>query len=64
MVRYDGSTLTVHRDHDLISTHSVRTTGPWDLLQIGAWYSTFFMRGDLSEIMVYDAPSRAWSATP
>ncbi|WP_437982339.1 carboxypeptidase regulatory-like domain-containing protein [Sorangium sp. So ce117] len=52
--RYDGSTMTVYRNGGLISTHSFSTTGPWVLGQIGAWYSSYFMVGDLAEILVYD----------
>ncbi|WP_437723085.1 carboxypeptidase regulatory-like domain-containing protein [Sorangium sp. So ce861] len=52
--RYDGATMAVFRDGRPISTHSFATTGPWVLGQIGAWYSSDFMVGDLAELLVYD----------
>ncbi|MGK7932644.1 MAG: LamG-like jellyroll fold domain-containing protein [Microcystaceae cyanobacterium] len=51
---YDGSTMTVYRDGVPVSTHEFSTNGPWVLGQIGAWYSRYFMIGELAEIMVYD----------
>jgi hypothetical protein len=51
---YTGSTLSVYRNGGLISTHSFSTNGPWTLAQVGAWYSSHFMQGDLAEVMVYD----------
>jgi hypothetical protein len=29
------------------------TTGPWTFAQIGAWYSSYFLVGDIAEILVY-----------
>jgi hypothetical protein len=52
--RYDGSTLTVYRDGNLVKTQSFVTSGPWTLNQIGAWFSSYFMQGDLAEILFYD----------
>jgi hypothetical protein len=54
-VRYNGSTLTVYRDGNLMSTDSFTTNGPWTLAQIGAWYSTYFMVGDLAEVLIYSS---------
>lgn len=51
--RYNGSTMSVYRDGNLVSTHSFTTSGPWILSQIGGWFSTYFMIGDLAEILVY-----------
>jgi hypothetical protein len=51
--RYDGSTLTVYRDGALISSSTFSTIGPWTLNQIGAWYSSYFMQGDIAEIVFY-----------
>ncbi|HEU4412788.1 MAG TPA: LamG-like jellyroll fold domain-containing protein [Polyangiaceae bacterium] len=51
---YTGSTLSVYRNGGLVSNHSFSTNGPWTLAQVGAWYSTYFMQGDLAEVMVYD----------
>ncbi|WP_018349471.1 LamG-like jellyroll fold domain-containing protein [Longispora albida] len=50
---YDGSTLRVYRDGALTSTHTFATSGGWTLAQIGAWYSSYFMVGDLAEVIVY-----------
>jgi hypothetical protein len=51
---YNGSALSVYRDGNLVSTRTFQTTGPWTLAQVGAWYSTYFMRGDLAEIVMYN----------
>ncbi|WP_437927783.1 LamG-like jellyroll fold domain-containing protein [Sorangium sp. So ce291] len=53
--RYNGSTMSVYRDGSLASSHNFTTTGPWVLLQIGAWFSHYFMEGDLAEILVYES---------
>lgn len=52
--RYDGSTMTAYRDGNLTSTSSFATTGPWTLASVGSWYSTYFMQGDLAEVVIYD----------
>ena len=51
--RYDGSTLNVYRDGNLVSTSTFSTSGPWTLSQIGAYYSSYFMQGDVAEIIFY-----------
>lgn len=51
--RYDGSIMGVYRNGNLISSHSFSTSGPWTLSNIGAWYSTYFMIGDLAEVLIY-----------
>jgi hypothetical protein len=53
-VSYNGSTFSVYRDGSLVATRSFATTGPWTLGQIGAWFSSYFLIGDLAEILVYD----------
>jgi hypothetical protein len=53
-VRYNGSTMEVYRNGAWMGSHNFTTTGPWTLLQIGAWYSSHFMRGDLAEVLIYD----------
>ncbi|AUX39970.1 uncharacterized protein SOCE26_013650 [Sorangium cellulosum] len=53
--RYDGSTMKVYRDGNLASSHHFTTTGPWILLQIGAWFASYWMEGDLAEILVYES---------
>jgi hypothetical protein len=52
--KYDGSTLTVYRDGNATSVRSLTTSGPWTLASVGSWYSTYFLRGDLAEIVMYD----------
>jgi hypothetical protein len=52
--RYDGSTMNIFRDGQAISSHSFTTTGSWTLAQIGAYYSSNFMDGDLAEMLIYD----------
>lgn len=55
-VRYNGSSFSVYRNGTLISNFSLTTSGPWTLGQIGAWYSSYFMNGDIAEIVLYDVP--------
>jgi len=58
--RYDGSVLKVYRNGNPLSSHSFTTSGPWTLSNVGAWYSTYFMTGDLAEVLIY---SRALTET-
>jgi hypothetical protein len=58
-VRFDGSQLGIHRDGQLVDDTPLTTDGPWVVAQIGAWYSQYFMIGDLAELVIYD---RALSA--
>jgi Concanavalin A-like lectin/glucanases superfamily len=53
-LRYDGSTISSYRDGVLRSSSSHSTTGPWRLNQIGAYYDSFFMTGDLAEILIFN----------
>ncbi|WP_412543332.1 LamG-like jellyroll fold domain-containing protein [Longispora sp. K20-0274] len=50
---YDGSTMRVYRDGAFVSSHSFTTNSGWTLASIGAWYSSYFMVGDLAEVLVY-----------
>lgn len=59
-VVYNGSTMTVYRNGVAISSHAFASTGPWTLASIGSWYSTYYMTGDLAEVIIYD---RALTAT-
>lgn len=52
--RYNGSSMSVYRDGNLVSTHSFTTSGPWTLASVGSWYSSYFMIGELAEVIVYD----------
>jgi hypothetical protein len=53
-VRYDGLTFSVYYNGLLISNSTLLISGPWTLGQIGAWYSTHFMTGDIAEIVMYN----------
>jgi len=53
-LRYNGSTMEVYRNGAWIANHTFTTTGPWTLSQIGAYYSSYFMQGELAEILIYD----------
>jgi hypothetical protein len=53
-VRYDGSVFSVYRNGGLVSNFGLSTSGPWTLGQIGAWYSSYFMNGEIAEIVMYD----------
>jgi hypothetical protein len=52
--KYDGATMTVYRDGVARSSHGFSTSGPWTLGQVGAYYSSEFLVGDLAEIVVYN----------
>lgn len=52
--RYDGSAIAIYRDGNLVKSTSLTTSGPWTLASVGSWYSTYFLRGDLAEIVMYD----------
>ncbi len=52
---YDGSKLMVYRDGNLKYTKPVDTSGPWNLNQIGAWFSSYFMVGDVAEVLFYSS---------
>lgn len=51
---YDGSNMSVYRNGNLVSSHAFSTTGPWTLASVGSWYSTYFLIGDIAEIIIYD----------
>lgn len=53
-LRYDGSTLGIYRDGDLVANHAFTTTGPWSFAQIGAWFGADFAKSALAEVIVYD----------
>jgi hypothetical protein len=57
--RYDGANLNVYRNGAQVGSAHFVTTGPWQIGQIGGWFSSDFMVGDLAEILVYE---RALSA--
>jgi len=52
--RYNGSSMTVYRDGNTVSSHSFTTSGPWTLASVGSWYSQYYMQGELAEIIIYD----------
>ena len=53
-VRYDGATRSVYRDGSLVSNFSDSSTSAWQLYQVGAWFSSYFLEGDIAEIIVYN----------
>ena len=53
--RYDGSNLTVSRNGTQVGNAHFVTTGPWQIGQVGGWFSSDFMVGDLAEILVYES---------
>lgn len=53
--RYDGSNLTVSRNGTQVGSAHFATTGPWQIGQVGGWFSSDFMVGDLAEILVYES---------
>ena len=57
---YTGSTMSVYRNGNSISSHSFTTSGPWTLASVGSYYSSYYMTGDLAEVIIYD---RALSAS-
>jgi hypothetical protein len=64
-LRYDGSTLGIYRDGDLVSNKAFSTTGPWTFAQLGAWFGSDFAKSALAEVIVYDAalPSSEFDST-
>ena len=54
-LRYNGSTMEVYRNGAWMGNRSFTTTGPWVLSQIGAWYSSYFMQGEVAEILIYNS---------
>lgn len=58
---YDGATMTVYRDGNAVSpSYALSTTAPWELASVGSYYSSYYMTGDLAEVIMYD---RALSAS-
>ena len=53
-VRYTGSVLEVYRDGELKGELHTVTTGGWAVAQLGAWFSSYFMVGSLSEVVMYE----------
>ncbi|MFZ5892679.1 MAG: hypothetical protein ACOY0T_16590 [Myxococcota bacterium] len=53
-VRYDGEVLDVARNGVPVGSSRFVTSGPWELGQVGAWFSTYFMQGDLAEMVLYN----------
>lgn len=55
-VRYDGSLLEAYRNTELKGELETVSTGVWDVAQLGGWFSSDFMIGTLSEVVMYDRP--------
>lgn len=54
-LHYNGSTMSVYKNGVLQGTRSFSSTGPWNLNRIGAWFSSYYMIGDLAEVLFYDS---------
>jgi hypothetical protein len=52
--RYDGGTMTWYRDGSAMSSRSYTATAPWTIAQVGAWFSSNFLVGDIAEVIIYD----------
>lgn len=53
-VRYNAGTLTFYRDGSVTTSTKISPQGPWTTAQIGGWFSSYFMIGDLAEVLIYD----------
>lgn len=53
-VSSDGALLLVHRDTARFDMQDIATSGAFTLASVGSWYSSFFLQGDLAEVLVYD----------
>lgn len=54
--RYDGTAITFYRDGNAMSSRAYTATAPWTIAQVGAWFSSNFLVGDLAEVIIYDRP--------
>ncbi len=54
-LRFNGSALTTYRNATAFSTTAYSTSAAWTIAQLGAYYSSSFMTGDLAELLIYDA---------
>lgn len=54
-VRYDNGILSFYYNGNLQSSQVVSSSGPWTFGQIGGWYASYFLTGDIAEILVYDS---------
>lgn len=52
--RYDGAVMTWYRDGNAMSSHAYTASAPWTIAQVGAWFSSNFLVGDLAEVIIYD----------
>jgi len=52
--RYDGSTMTFYYNGNAESSSNFSTSSPWTIASVGSWYSTYYMQGDLAEVIIYD----------
>ncbi|GHJ48568.1 hypothetical protein Cs7R123_59100 [Catellatospora sp. TT07R-123] len=52
-LHFNGSTLSFYRNSTFVSSANVSSSGPWVLSSIGAYYSSYFLQGDIAEILIY-----------
>ncbi|HZI12337.1 MAG TPA: LamG-like jellyroll fold domain-containing protein [Myxococcus sp.] len=50
---YDGEKLDFYMNGQHAGGHALQTNGPWVLAQVGAWFSKYYGKGELAEILVY-----------
>ncbi len=50
---YDGEGLDFYMNGQHAGRHALKTNGPWVLAQVGAWFSKYYGKGELAEILVY-----------
>lgn len=53
-LRFNGSALTTYRDASAFATTPYTSGSTWTIAQLGAYYSSSFLLGDLAEILIYD----------
>jgi hypothetical protein len=51
---YDGSAMTFYRDGNSMSSTTFSSSAPWTIASIGSWYSSYYMVGDLAEVIIFD----------
>ncbi|MFP2907201.1 LamG-like jellyroll fold domain-containing protein [Pyxidicoccus sp. 3LFB2] len=54
-LHYDGETLSLSKNGKPVGSHAFSTHGPWTFAQVGGYYSQYFAKADLAEVIVYDA---------
>ncbi len=53
-LHYDGTRLSLYRNGNPVGSHAFTTHGPWTFAQVGGYYSDYFAKADLAEVLIYD----------